>query len=193
MMRKVMKEKKGMKKKPIAKNLDQGEDNILALTLYLRYKIEGGDEKKPPLMSKLVSEEKREVRKEYRAIVWGIMQQDKLKISLPLKKTDIPFKMKVGFFKAKEAFTEIEVIKRGKNFSFLSVKPISGRTHQIRVHLSFLGYPIVGDKKYGRKDNYDKLFLHAYRLGFYHPSEGNFVEFEAPLPEHFLKFLKENV
>jgi len=60
MMRKVMKEKKGMKKKPIAKNLDQGEDNILALTLYLRYKIEGGDEKKPPLMSKLASEEKRE-------------------------------------------------------------------------------------------------------------------------------------
>jgi len=137
--------------------------------------------------------QKREVKKEYRAIVWGMLRQNKLKISLPLKKTDIPFKMKVGFFKAKEAFTEIEVIKRGKDFSFLSVKPISGRTHQIRVHLSFLGYPIVGDKKYGCKDKYDKLFLHAYRLGLYHPSEGNFVEFEAPLPEYFLKFLKENV
>ncbi|RKY41017.1 MAG: RNA pseudouridine synthase [Candidatus Omnitrophota bacterium] len=138
--------------------------------------------------------QERKVKKEYRAIVWGAFGE-RMKIDLPIKRDEkVPLKMKVGFFKAKEALTQINVLKKGKNFSYLSIQLITGRTHQIRVHLSFLGYPVVGDKKYGAKgDNYKRLLLHSYSLGFYHPSTGKFLEFTCNLPEYFSKFLRENV
>ncbi|OQX87969.1 MAG: hypothetical protein B6D55_01695 [Candidatus Omnitrophica bacterium 4484_70.2] len=138
--------------------------------------------------------QERKVRKEYRAIVWGVFEE-RMRIDLPIKRDEkVSLKMKVGFFKAKEALTRINVLKRGRNFSYLSIQPLTGRTHQIRVHLSFLGYPIVGDKKYGAKgDNYKRLLLHSYSLGFYHPSTGKFLEFTCKLPEYFLEFLRENV
>jgi 23S rRNA pseudouridine1911/1915/1917 synthase len=63
--------------------------------------------------------------------------------------------------------------------------------HQIRVHLRFLGYPIVGDKKYGKKDNYKNLFLHAYRLKIEHPRTGRPLEFKAKLPQYFKKIIDE--
>ncbi len=132
------------------------------------------------------------VKKEYRAIVRGLMKQDKFDISLPLKRDKANrLKMKVGFTKSKEAYTSIEVLERFRKSCLLSIKPSTGRTHQIRVHMSFLGYPIVGDKKYGIKDNYPSLLLHACKLGFYHPSAKNFLEFNSPLPERFEKFIRE--
>jgi 23S rRNA pseudouridine1911/1915/1917 synthase len=138
----------------------------------------------------------RKVEKEYRAICWGRVKQDYLTIDLPLRRSaSNRLKMKVGFLKSKKAFTKVEVLTRFKDSTFLSIKPITGRMHQIRVHLKFLGYPIVGDKKYGIKDNYKELFLHAYRLGFYHPIRGSFLQFESPLPIRFSEFIKtrENV
>ena len=132
----------------------------------------------------------RAVKKEYRAIVWGEVKGDSFNIDLPVgRDAHNRLKMKVGFIHSKDAFTEMRVLKRFKDSTFLSVAPRTGRTHQIRVHLKFLGYPIVGDKKYGIKDEYDNLFLHAYRLGFYHPTLSKFLEFEAPLPPRFMEFI----
>ena len=63
--------------------------------------------------------------------------------------------------------------------------------HQIRTHLDFLGYPIVGDIKYGKKDKFNNLFLHSYKLGVHHPVKNKFIEFSAPLPEYFNEFIAE--
>lgn len=136
---------------------------------------------------------KRKVKKEYRAIVWGKIARDKLSLALPLSRDKRNrLKMKISFFKSKEAYTEIEAIERLKDATFLSLIPHTGRTHQIRVHLKFLGFPIVGDKKYGIKDDYKELFLHAYKLGFFHPKSGKFWEFSSALPERFKEFIREH-
>ncbi|MCK5494387.1 MAG: RluA family pseudouridine synthase [Candidatus Omnitrophica bacterium] len=135
---------------------------------------------------------KRTVKKVYVAVVWGQVKKDKLSVNLPLardKKNRL--KMAVSFLGAKEAYTEIEVVKRFKDKTLLSIKPRTGRMHQIRVHLKFLGFPIVGDKKYGIKDNYIELFLHSKELCFMHPVKGNLLKFETPLPERFVEILKE--
>jgi 23S rRNA pseudouridine1911/1915/1917 synthase len=100
--------------------------------------------------------------------------------------------MKVSFLGAKNARTDIKVKERFKDSSLLLLSPQTGRTHQIRVHLSFLGFPIVGDKKYGIKDEYSELFLHAHTLRLYHPSQGGFMEFISPMPERFFQFIKEH-
>lgn len=135
----------------------------------------------------------RKIEKEYWAIVWGNPQKDNLSVAAPLgrdKKNRL--KMKVSFLKAKTAYTEIEAVKRFKNSTLLSIKPSTGRTHQIRVHLKFLGLPIIGDSKYGMKDGYCRLFLHARELGFYHPSQGTFIKFKSPLPLWFEDYIKDN-
>ncbi len=135
---------------------------------------------------------KRTVKKVYAAVVWGHVKKDKLSVNLPLardKKNRL--KMAVSFLGAKEAYTEIEVVKRFKEKTLLSIKPRTGRMHQIRVHLKFLGFPIVGDKKYGVNDKYKELFLHSKELCFFHPVKGNLLKFETPLPERFVEIMKE--
>lgn len=98
----------------------------------------------------------------------------------------------------KPSFTEWRRIANFENFSLLEVIPITGRTHQIRVHLSDLGSPILGDRVYGGKValrfpdgvDRDRLYLHAERIGFIHPRSGKFMEFSSPLPDYFVKALK---
>lgn len=134
----------------------------------------------------------RKVEKEYRAIVWGVVKENVWNIELPIRRHRYNrLRMKVGFVDSRSAATEIKVLKRFKDATFLAIKPITGRTHQIRVHLKFLGYPIVGDKKYGIKDAHKDLFLHAYKLGFWHPTEKKWLEFESALPCRFLEFIRE--
>ena len=133
----------------------------------------------------------RKVKKEYRAIVWGVIKQDSLQVDLPLKRDNRHrLRMKVNILGVKNAATDIGIIKRFSQVSYLKLKPSTGRMHQLRVHLSFLGYPILGDKKYGRKDNFSNLFLHAYRLHFYHPRTNELLKFQAPLPQWFSRFIK---
>ncbi len=134
----------------------------------------------------------RSVAKEYRAIVWGKLQKEKMLIDLPLSR-DLKnrLKMKVGFLKAKEAHTEVELIERLGDSTYLRLKPLTGRMHQIRVHLKFLGFPVIGDKKYGIKDKYNELFLHAKELSFVHPGNKKRLRFNSALPIRFTKFLKE--
>lgn len=136
----------------------------------------------------------RKVKKEYLAIVWGKLEKEQLRINLPLTRdTKNRLKMKVSFLHSKKAYTEVNVKENLGAATLLLLKPLTGRMHQLRVHLKFLGFSIVGDKKYGIKDDYSQLFLHAQRLGFYHPAKGDFVEFESPMPERFEKFIREHV
>ncbi len=136
---------------------------------------------------------KREIKKEYLAIVWGIISKDHLVADLPISRdTKNRLKMRVSFIRAKNAFTEGDVKERLSDSTLLSLKPRTGRMHQIRVHLKFLGFPIVGDKKYGIKDDYNELFLHAHKLGLYQPKSGKFMEFISPMPIRFEKFIKEH-
>ncbi|MFO8053139.1 MAG: RluA family pseudouridine synthase [Candidatus Omnitrophota bacterium] len=133
----------------------------------------------------------RQIKKEYYALVWGQPKNDKLEINLSLRRNKKNrLKMEVGLSGSKTAQTKIKVLERLAKMALLSVAPKTGRMHQIRVHLSFLGYPIVGDKKYGKKDNYQNLFLHAYRIKIKHPITGNFLEFKAELPEHFKRLIQ---
>ena len=92
----------------------------------------------------------------------------------------------------REARTQYHVIKYIDNYTLLEVKPETGRTHQIRVHLSAIDYPVVGDETYGVKSLYlSRQFLHASRLGFNLPSTDKYVEFESELPPDLQQALKD--
>lgn len=130
------------------------------------------------------------VSKEYHAIVWGNIREDRLRIELPIRRDKLNrLKMKVSFLKAKFALTHLEVINRFRDSTYIKLKPVTGRMHQIRVHLNFLGFPIIGDKRYGIKDNHKYLFLHAYCLRFKHPQKGEFMEFKVELPDWFKNYI----
>ncbi|OGX08561.1 MAG: hypothetical protein A2Z88_06555 [Omnitrophica WOR_2 bacterium GWA2_47_8] len=88
--------------------------------------------------------------------------------------------------KAKEAVTLYRVRKRFKNSTLVDLFPQTGRTHQLRVHLAHLGHPILGDEKYGKKEAFPRLALHAQSLGFAHPIKGDYLEFVCALPKEFL-------
>ena len=92
----------------------------------------------------------------------------------------------------RQARTEYKVIKYLGHYSLLEVRPKTGRTHQIRVHLAAVGYPILGDAIYGVKSDYlSRQFLHAYRLGFKLPSSGEYREFQSKLPGDLTQALKD--
>lgn len=94
--------------------------------------------------------------------------------------------------RGREARTEYQVIKYLDDFTLLEVMPETGRTHQIRVHLAAIGYPVVGDATYGVKSPYlSRQFLHACRLGFKLPSTGEYMEFESKLPPDLKQALKD--
>lgn len=87
----------------------------------------------------------------------------------------------------KNAVTHFQVLERFKDFTLVECRLETGRTHQIRVHMKYIGYPLAGDPKYGPKKTLDMngQALHAGILGFDHPRTGEYIEFEAPIPEVF--------
>jgi len=94
--------------------------------------------------------------------------------------------------RGREARTEYRVVRYVGDCSLLEIKPETGRTHQIRVHLAAIGFPVMGDDAYGvRSPHLPRQFLHAARLGFKLPSSGEYVEFESPLPEDLERALRE--
>ena len=101
----------------------------------------------------------------------------------------------------KAAVTQVKVLSKNPDFSLLEVKLLTGRTHQIRVHLAHAGHPVLGDDKYGdfelnravAKQGVRRLFLHAGKLAFNHPSSGERLRLEAPLPADMSGFIKENL
>jgi 23S rRNA pseudouridine1911/1915/1917 synthase len=131
------------------------------------------------------------VTRRYTALVHGIPKAHRGTIELAIGR-DLRDRKKISprTTRPRSAITQYEVLERYGEFSLLAVRPQTGRTHQIRVHLSHLGYPVVGDKVYGlrkKKDFENELWisrqmLHAQQLGFDHPQTGHRMEFLAPLP-----------
>ena len=136
----------------------------------------------------------RSVKKVYIALVKGILKPERGVIDAPIgRDSGDRKKMAItGESRGRQARTNYRVLRYvGKN-SLLEITPETGRTHQIRVHLAAIGYPVIGDATYGKKSAYlNRQFLHAHRLVFYLPSSGKFVEFESPLPEDLQQALKE--
>ncbi len=139
----------------------------------------------------------RTVKRCYRTLVLGNVEPDVGEISAPIGRHSIErVKMSVKYLDGREAVTLYEVIDRFKIenevISYLKVSLKTGRTHQIRVHFSSIGYPVCGDQKYGKKHRLIQMSrqaLHAMEVGFTHPETGEDVSFSAPLPSDFKKQL----
>jgi len=123
------------------------------------------------------------VFKAYLVVVKGHLTPENGVIEAPMGRDPRNRKRMAVVAEGKEARTEYRVIKYIDNYTLLEITPETGRTHQIRVHLSAIGYPVVGDKVYGVKSSYlSRQFMHACRLGFKLPSTGEYVECTAELP-----------
>jgi 23S rRNA pseudouridine1911/1915/1917 synthase len=135
----------------------------------------------------------RKVKKTYYALVRGNLKPAKGTIDMPLGRDKInPKKMGVSI-KGRNAKTRYTVLKDLNGWSFLELIPETGRTHQIRVHLAAIGFPIVGDKKYGQKTlTADRIFLHAGRIEFTHPVDKKKMSFDSKLPKD-LKEIIDNL
>lgn len=135
----------------------------------------------------------RTVKRKYVALVKGIVQLDNGRIDLPIarRKKNVT-KMGVSFVdeKKKKAVTNYKVLKRFRGFTMLELSLETGRTHQIRVHLSHIGYPVIGDKMYGSAKGMKRQALHAKTLGFRHPAKKEFLEFESKLPADIEELIK---
>ncbi|MCP5506230.1 MAG: RluA family pseudouridine synthase [Chlamydiales bacterium] len=137
---------------------------------------------------------KREIKKIYIALVKGVPKKERGTIENKLgKKGSFHGQTLYGAMPTgQKAVTHYKVLKKGKGYALLELHPETGRTHQLRVHLSELGHPILGDLLYGRDVSFpkeiDRLCLHAYRLTFPHPKTGKKVQATAPLP-HLFKML----
>jgi 23S rRNA pseudouridine1911/1915/1917 synthase len=135
------------------------------------------------------------MHREYYALVKGVIYEDDGKIDAPLgRDKNHPTKFAVDVTNGKEAVTFFHVLKRYKAYTFISCRLLTGRTHQIRVHMDYIGHPVVGDPLYGEGNRslYNKgQLLHAYKLTFTHPRTGKEVSFEAPLPDYFQQILDQ--
>ncbi len=128
----------------------------------------------------------------YQAVVYGSLKEDGF-VEAPIgrHKTDRK-KMAVTQQNSKYAYTGYRVLEKYIGFTHIECKLKTGRTHQIRVHMASIGYPLAGDEVYGPRAVIKKLggqCLHAKTLGFVHPISGKYMEFDSPLPDYFLKFL----
>lgn len=141
----------------------------------------------------------RTVGKEYLAVVSGAPELDYGKLTYPIGRSDRNrVKMAVKYVDGRTARTDYEVIERFDDCSFLRVIIKTGRTHQIRVHLSRFGYPVLGDREYGSRAieeghrlNISRQMLHAHRLRISHPDTGEKMEFIAPIPSDMNELLEK--
>ncbi len=165
---------------------------------------------------RLLSEaiQKREVSRKYKALVWGVVDFKDAKVDMPIGRDPKDRKRMAVIddedLTKRDAVTHIKTLKTFSHFSLLECTLETGRTHQIRVHLSYIGYPVVGDEEYkgvkrkmpfqlGRlkEAEFKKLseecegqLLHAYELSFIHPIKGEKMTFSSPLPDNFENMLK---
>jgi len=129
----------------------------------------------------------RDVKKVYLALVWGRMLSPAGRFDRPIgRHPKHGQRMSIRTKTPRSALTEYQVQREYRDLSLLEVRPHTGRTHQIRVHLSAAGHPLAGDGRYGAgreaKLKFMRLFLHAHRLSFRHPATGALLEFVSPLP-----------
>lgn len=129
--------------------------------------------------------------REYEAICVGRFKEKSGTVNAPIGRDKVDRKkMCVTPTNSKEAITHYEVLEEFGNYSYMRFKLETGRTHQIRVHCAYLGHPILGDDVYGKPYKGCKgQTLHAHKIGFIHPSTGEYLEFTSDLPDYFTKLL----
>ena len=135
-----------------------------------------------------------EVKKTYIALVRGIVKENEATIDMPIGRSNSDRKKMAVTKNGKNAVTHIKVLKRYDKYTLLEINIETGRTHQIRVHLAHIGYPVIGDYIYSNGKNEFGIVgqcLHAKSLEFKHPITGRDMKLEAPLPEYFEKVLQE--
>lgn len=133
-----------------------------------------------------------EVKKTYIALVRGNVKENEATINMPIGRSTKDRKKMAVSKNGKNAITHFKVIKRYENYTLLEIKIETGRTHQIRVHMSYIGYPVVGDAVYSNGKNpfgVTGQMLHAKNLVFKHPITNKELNLEAPLPEYFKEIL----
>ncbi|VAV84432.1 Ribosomal large subunit pseudouridine synthase D [hydrothermal vent metagenome] len=144
-------------------------------------------------------------KRRYHALVWGRIKDDKGRIEIGLGR-DLADRKKISprTGKARKAISNYKVLKRFDYFTLVEVSPETGRTHQIRVHMTEINHPIVGDPTYGSRTPPSGLgtearavlkkirgqLLHAYSLGFTHPTTKEYIEFTAPYPDIMVRFIR---
>ncbi|MBQ3530515.1 MAG: RluA family pseudouridine synthase [Oscillospiraceae bacterium] len=132
----------------------------------------------------------------YQTIVYGVNMPDEGDIDAPIGRSTKDRKKMAVIEGGRSAQTHYSVVKRYSGFTHVQCKLKTGRTHQIRVHMAYIGHPVAGDAVYGPKNVITQLngqCLHAGTLGFIHPRTGEYMEFTAPLPEYFTEFERKLV
>lgn len=131
--------------------------------------------------------------REYVALVHGRIAEDEGTINAPIGRSLKDRKKQAVVKDGRNAVTHFEVLKRYRAYTFVKCILETGRTHQIRVHMKYIGHPLVGDPLYGPKKTIkgNGQFLHAGKLGFVHPTTGKLLVFEAPLPKIFQECLEK--
>lgn len=134
------------------------------------------------------------ITRKYRAIVYGRIMEEEGTVNAPIGRhpTDRK-KMAINEKNGKPAVTHYKVLERVDKYTYIECQLETGRTHQIRVHMTSIGHPLLGDEVYGNAKCPFKLegqTLHAMTIGFIHPTTGEYVEYEAPLPEYFEHLLQ---
>ncbi len=132
-------------------------------------------------------------KREYRAIVTGHLKEDSGTVIAPIgRNPNDRKKMAVTDKNSKNAVTHYETIEKYVGYSYLKLRLETGRTHQIRVHMAYLGHPLAGDTVYGHPPKNELSLggqcLHAGLIGFVHPRTNEYLEFQSPLPDYFTKF-----
>ena len=143
-------------------------------------------------MSKQIQD--RKVIKKYIALVKGVIGENTATIDMPIARSTKDRKKMAVDPKGKEAITHYKVLQRYDKYTLLEIKIDTGRTHQIRVHMAYIGHPVVGDMQYSNGKNefgIEGQMLHSKYLEFDHPITGKRLKLEAPLPEYFEQVLNE--
>ncbi len=132
--------------------------------------------------------------REYEAVVYGNLREDRGMVNAPIGRHPVDRKkMAVTEKHSRPAVTHFQVLARYGSFTHVRLQLETGRTHQIRVHMAYLGHPVAGDPVYGPKKVITSLqgqCLHAKKIGFVHPVTREYLEFSSPLPEYFTSFLR---
>ncbi len=136
---------------------------------------------------------KKTVHRKYIALVWGVINNETGTIDAPIGRDNLDRKKMAVISGGKEAITHFKVLKRYKNATLIELKLETGRTHQIRVHMNYIGHPVVNDPVYGKRKLIDNTgqCLHAKELGFVHPTLKKYMEFSCELPSCFINILKK--
>lgn len=143
-------------------------------------------------MSEQIKE--RNVKKTYIALVRGNVPEEEATINMPIGRSTKDRKKMAVTKNGKQAITHFKVLKKYSKYTLLEIKIETGRTHQIRVHMAEIGYPVVGDAVYSNGKNefgIEGQMLHAYKLEFMHPITNKHMELTAPLPQYFEEILKK--